>query len=104
MKKIILLLLLFSVLLLVGCKAADVDGDFDIIDDDVLAMGPIYFQSQHREHTHEHNGGGCCPCGVCHKEDEHINEELSVWARIVALTITVSMLLGVFYESLFIWI
>ena len=103
MKKIMILVLLFAVLLLVGCKATDVDGDFDIIDDDVVAMGPIYFQSQHREHTHEHNGGGCCPCGVCHKKDDgHINEELSIFTRIISGLIAFTMLFGTLHEFLLI--
>lgn len=100
MKSFFILFLLFSVLLLVSCKAIEAGDDVDI-GDDVLVMIPVYLQPQHREHTHDHDGGSCCPCGVCHKHDgEHTHEELTIWARIVSCVIAFSMLLSVLHEFL----
>ncbi len=105
MKQIIILFLLFAVLLLVSCKSVDAEPNEHIMGDDVVAMGPVNFQSEHRTHTHEHNGGGCCPCGACHKkDDEHINEELSIFTRIMSCIIAATMLFGVVHEFLSIWI
>ena len=100
MKKLLLILLVISVAtFLMSCEHEDVQ---DIPNDDIMALGPVYTNSEHRQHTHEHPGStGCCPCGVCHKhDDEQPNEELSIWTRIISGLVGIAFLIKALHEVL----
>lgn len=76
--------------------------------DDKLVFGEPF---THKEHTHEHSGLACCPCGVCHfhmtkkkyeeqerqgqeEDEEHVSEpiEYGLLIKIIS-TILVFMVL-----------
>lgn len=102
MKRILLLTIILIVALsLISCEH---DNEDEFITEDVLALGPVYMNSEHRAHTHEHPGsGGCCPCGVCHKHDEEQpNEELSIWTRIISGLVGIAFLIKSLHEVLLI--
>ena len=59
---------------------------------------------EHVQHTHEHAGLACCPCGLCHKHEE--DEETAIvdpplWIRLLALgtfmTVMMSAIVGMFW-------
>ena len=80
---------------LISCDVEDKDNDYNI--NDQIAILP-----EHKQHTHEHPGStGCCPCGVCHKHDEeHPNEELSIWTRIISGLVGIAFLIKSLHEIL----
>jgi ABC-type nickel/cobalt efflux system permease component RcnA len=68
MKKFILILLCCIVVFLLVYTIINSANKFingDIYDTE-HALPPV----EHQSHTHDHAGGGCCPCGMCHKKEE----------------------------------
>lgn len=59
---------------------------------------------RHKEHTHEHSGLACCPCGVCHmklpnkenEESEHKHEpiEFPLMFQLISVITILSVLLA----------
>lgn len=43
----------------------------DVEIDDIVMAEPFH----HTQHTHEHSGLACCPCGVCHYKKENGEDE-----------------------------
>ena len=39
----------------------------------------------HVAHTHDHGGGGCCPCGMCHDDEHEFTGEHGWFVRVIAV-------------------
>ena len=94
------LILAVAVLCVFTYKVATTDPDEAIMHGEVEAI-----VQEHVQHTHEHAGLACCPCGLCHKHDEDDNEnsikEPAWWVRLTALgtfmTVMMSAIVGLFW-------
>ena len=96
MKNLVFILLIAILMIsLLSCNVEDNDNDYNM--NDQIAILP-----EHTEHTHDHPGStGCCPCGVCHKHDEeHPNEELSIWTKLFSGFLGIIYLISSLHEIL----
>lgn len=98
---IIALIVIIALLGLFTVKVAMTDPDAITEHTEIEAI-----VQEHKEHTHEHAGLACCPCGLCHKHDEEEEDENTIsnpplWVRLIALstfvTVMMSALTGIFW-------
>ena len=68
MKKFMLIIVCCMVVFLVGYTLVSTANK--AIHGDTSHTEQAFLPVEHQAHTHDHAGGGCCPCGVCHKKEE----------------------------------
>jgi ABC-type nickel/cobalt efflux system permease component RcnA len=68
MKKFILILVCCVAVFLVVYTLVNTTNKF--LHGDIHGTEQALLPIEHQAHTHDHGGGGCCPCGVCHKKEE----------------------------------